>query len=143
MCSGLRGAWPNLFHVGAAVSIYLSASLIQSSACTLSVFPTPHHPSPGLDTRGDLARHPGWRLTVKEIDVIAFVRNPTLNFIQQIPSQPRNNSLTNMYLYISTDHTGDRIRNQHGLDKRANPPAEMGSNSVKAAGRRLLILTPQ
>merc|ERR1711923_656084 len=124
-------------------SLYLYASINQSSVCTLSVFPTPHHPSPGLDLRVDLARHPGWRLTVKEIDVIAFVRNRTLNFIQQIPSQPRNNNLTNMYMYISTDHTGDRMRNQHGLDKRANPPAETGSNSDKAAGRRLLVWSPQ
>ena len=121
MRSGRRGAWPKLFHVGMQ-SLYLNASISQSSVCTLSVFPTPHHPSPGLDTRGDLARHPGWRLTVKEIDVIAFVRNRTLTFIQQIPSQPRNNSLTHMYMYISTDHAGDRIR-KHGLDKRTNPPA--------------------
>ena len=90
MRSGLRGAWPHLFHVGGC---NLSSQCIYKfnhlSALYLSA-PTPHHPSPGLDTRGDLARHPGWRLTVKEIDVIAFVRKSTLNFIQQIPSQPRN-----------------------------------------------------
>ena len=124
-------------------SLYLDASINQSSVYTLSVFPTPHHPSPGLDTRGDLARHPGWRLTVKERDVIAFVRNRTLNFIQQIPSQPRNNNLTNMYMYISIDHTGDRMRDQNGLDKRVNPPVETGSNSDKAAERRPLVLAPQ
>ena len=54
----------------------------------MSIFPIPHHPFPGLDKRGDLARHPGWRST-KERDVVAFVCDETLNFIQQIPSQPK------------------------------------------------------
>ena len=71
------------------------------------------------------------------------MRNRTLNFIQQIPSQPRNNNLTNMYMYISIDHTGDRMRDQNGLDKRVNPPVETGSNNDKAAERRPLVLAPQ
>ena len=124
-------------------SLYLYASISQSSVCTLSVFP--HSPSP-LPWAG----HEGWSsqtswlaLNSKEIDVIAFVLNPTLNFIQQIPSQPRNNNLTNMYMYISIDHTGDRMWDQNGLDKRVNPPVETGSNSDKAAERRPLVLAPQ
>ena len=48
-----------------------------------------------------------------------------------------------MYMYKSTDHAGDRIRKQHCLDKRANPPAKWVAISVKAAERRLLIFTPQ
>ena len=48
-----------------------------------------------------------------------------------------------MYMYISIDHTGDRMWDQNGLDKRVNPPVETGSNSDKAAERRPLVLAPQ
>ena len=79
----------------------------------------------------------------KERDVVAFVRNRTLTLYSTNSLPTQNNNLMNMYMYISIDHTGDRMRDKNGLDKRVNPPVETGSNSDKAAERRPLVLAPQ
>ena len=91
----------------------------------MSIFPIPHHPSPGLDKRGDLARHPGWRSTKEKRCGRFRVRwNTKLYSTNPLPTQ--NNNLTNMYMYISIDHSGDRMWDQNGRDKLVSPAVETG-----------------
>ena len=96
--SGLKWVRSTLSHVDMQ-SLYM---YIVYPSISLSVFPTPHHPSPGLDKRGELARHRGWLSRSKSKRRCGWfgVLSNTI-FIQQNPPKPQKQNQVNICIYLS------------------------------------------